>query len=347
MQESNEFSSIEPIAGDAPSERPDAFQSANENSASQNTVSPNFVEIYQIPKPVPPPDEEEETEEAGDEELPSAITFAACIKAHDRGEAKEAGTLYYKYQAQLKEEAAAAKQAQERAAEAEKVAREDPAYEGDEEDEECPHDEEPSSQPDLQFAVKIGGVPGKTTELTAIEDLLRIEDEIQSFRFASTKDGVIDLFHTTFGLRWDLGSLYKSLTLPVDIEGYGTTRDLFDEIAGLLQKHVMLPSKECSLLAYWSIATWLTDYLPLLPSIVIRGPASTADLLLRTLAIVCCRPIMLGELRPAILRRLPIAQLRPTLLIREPHLNRYTSALLNASNQPGYLFFNGEDFGQL
>ena len=72
-----------------------------------------------------------------------------------------------------------------------------------------------------------------------------------------------------------------------------------------------------------------------------------ADLLLRTLVAVCRRPVLLGELSPAILRKLPINELTPTLLIREPQFNRYMSALLNASNQPGYLFFSGKTFHQL
>ena len=366
MQESNEFSSIEPIAGEAPSERPDALQSVNENSASQNTVPPNFVEIYHMPVA---PHEEEETDQPVDEEslldaeqmpgkpslpeleqvtqkkepLPSDITQAAIQAAGARGDIARAAELVLQYAEQRRAE----EQAEAMAAEKQRKACEESADQEGEED--LNHDGQsgPERKPVCQYGVKIGGSPKKTTELTAMEDLLRVENEIRSFRFVSAKDGVVDLFHTTFDLQWDLGSLYESLTLPIDVQGYGTTRDLFDEIASLFQMHVSLPRKECSLLAYWSIATWFSDYMPLLPSLVIRGPASTADLLLRTLAAVCCRPILLGELRPTILRKIPIAYLRPTLLIREPHLNRYTSALLNASNQPGYLFFNGEDFGQL
>ena len=354
MQESNEQSSTQPVAGDAPSGCPDALQSVNENSVPQNAVPPNFVEIYQILKPVPPPDEEEETEGAVDEEslldeeetsgeavlqeqkpaekgpLPSQLTYELLRKV---GKGPERDRLITRYASQLEAEQEERRMARDSA---------------DWDDEQASGDGEQSEpEPDYQFGVKIGGVPGKTTEITDMEDPLRVGDEIQSFRFVSAQDGVIDLFHTTFGLRWDLGSLYESLTLPTNIEGYRTTRELFDDIAALLQKHVMLPSKECSLLAYWSIATWFTDYLPLLPNIVVRGPATTADLLLRTLGVVCCRPILLGELRPTILRKIPIACMTPTLLIREPHLNRYSSALLNASTEPGYLFFNGEDFGQL
>jgi hypothetical protein len=109
----------------------------------------------------------------------------------------------------------------------------------------------------------------------------------------------------------------------------------------------MLSRKECSLLAYWAIATWFADRLTGFPSVVISGPVSTADLLLRTLMAVCRRPVLLGELSPAILRKLPIDELTPTLLIREPRLNRQMSALLNASNQPWYLFLSGKTFQRL
>jgi hypothetical protein len=109
----------------------------------------------------------------------------------------------------------------------------------------------------------------------------------------------------------------------------------------------MLPRKESSLLAYWAISTWFTGNLSFFPNVVISGPVSTADLLLRTLMAVCHRPVLLGELSPAVLRKLPINELTPTLLIREPQLSRYMSALLNTSNQPGYLFFSGKTFQQL
>ncbi len=369
MQKSTEPSVTQPVTGEAQSESANAVHSANENSAPQNVVPPNFVEIYQIPKPVASPVEEEETRETVDkakspgeehttgevtpreqeqetpkkEPLPSDITFQTARAAFYRGDVQESIDLVYKFSAQAAAERKAEEMAQARAAE-------DPS--DDQENEEEFAEEEPSEpepEPDYQFGVKIGGSPGKTVGLTEMRDLLRVGGAIQEFRFLSTEDAVIDLFRRSrsfLHLQIALPALYECLILPRNVESFRTTRELFDEIVALLQKHVMLPRKECSLLAYWAIATWFTDYLPLLPNIVISGPASTADLLLRTLEAVCRRPVLLGELSPLILRKLPIAQITPTLLIREAQLNRYTSALLNASAQPGYLFFNGETFEQ-
>lgn len=135
--------------------------------------------------------------------------------------------------------------------------------------------------------------------------------------------------------------------MPSDFESLPTIGKLFEDIAALLHKHVGLPSKDCAILAYWAIATWFPDNLLFFPSVVVSVPATTADALLRTLTAVCRRPVLLGELSPATVRRLPIDKIRPTLLIRESQLSRHTSAMLNASNQPGYLFLAGNTFQQL
>jgi hypothetical protein len=276
-----------------------------------------------------------------EEPVPSQITYEAARKAFARGASQESSDLVQQFARQAATEKEAERQPQARASE---------DSDDQEDDEEFAKEKESEIQPD-QFAVNIGGRPAKTTGLSAMEDLIRRGDVIEAVQYFGAEDGIINQFSQPFELRWDLRSLYEhlyeSLILPAGVEGYSTTQELFDGISALLHKYVMLPSKDCSLLAYWAIATWFTDYLPFLPSVIISGPASTADLLLRTLAAVCRRPVLLGELSPAILRKLPINEISPTLLIREPQLSRYMSALLNASNQPGYLFYSGKTFQQL
>lgn len=335
MTEPTEPALTQPVAGNAQSDPANTVQSQNHNSAPSNVVPANFVEIHLITKPA---SAEEEMAEEGEDETelsPSEITHAAYLAAVDRGNDFEVSRLYAQYQREYEEEQAEKQRAME-------------ADSADQEYEEDFEDEEPSEpEPDYQYGVNIGGRPGKTAGLSEIKDLIRVEDEIYTSRCVSPQDAVINLFHEKFGLGSEFESLGESLILPTGLQTFGTTRELFDDIRGLLQKHVMLPSKECSLLAYWSIATWFTDYLPFLPSIILSGPASTADMLLRTLAAVCHRPVLLAELSPTILRKLPINEITPTLLVREPQLSRYMSALLNASNQPGYLFLTGDGFQQL
>jgi hypothetical protein len=142
-------------------------------------------------------------------------------------------------------------------------------------------------------------------------------------------------------------SLCMSLTLPSAIREYGSTKTLFDSIVALLRNHVPLSEKDCLLVAYWSIATWFLDFLPFLPSLVLTGPALAADRLLRTLVAICRRPWMLADMSSAVLLKLPLSGLRPTLLIRRPQLNGRFAALLDASNQRGYLAYGGQNFHEL
>jgi len=142
-------------------------------------------------------------------------------------------------------------------------------------------------------------------------------------------------------------NLSHSLTLPTRPRGFGSARDLFNSIVALLRNHAMLAERECSLLAYWSMATWFVDFLPFIPALAITGPAFAADLLFRALTAVCRRPVSLADVSPAALRAMPLGELMPTLLIRAPRLSKRLGALLDASNQPGYLVCNGKDFQNL
>jgi hypothetical protein len=141
--------------------------------------------------------------------------------------------------------------------------------------------------------------------------------------------------------------LCNSLILPRNIREYGSTRELVESIVALLRSHTPLAEKDCSLVAYWSIATWFLDFLPFLPSLVITGSALAADRLLRTLGAVCRRPLALADLSSAVLLTLPLNGLKPTLLIRKPQLNKRLAALFDASNQPGYLAGRGKNFTEL
>jgi len=200
------------------------------------------------------------------------------------------------------------------------------------------------------------GIPPQTLVRTPLPDLIRRASDrrIMLALMTPCEDGS---FHGRFGTELEHNArryfvpamplaLCRSLILPSNPQPYRSPRELFDGIFALLQEHVMLPRKECLILTYWSIATWFPDFLPFLPSLVLTGPASAADLLLRTLVAVCRRPVLLADVSPAVLRALPLGELMPTLLIREPQLNKRMAALLDASNQPGYLVRCGKDFQQ-
>jgi hypothetical protein len=137
-----------------------------------------------------------------------------------------------------------------------------------------------------------------------------------------------------------------SLALPSERRGNPEpTRDLFRSIVNLLRKHVRLSFTDECLVANWSMATWFSDLLPFIPSLVITGSPSGADLLLKTLASICRRPLLLGELSPAVLRLLGTLRpkVTPTLLVREPRLSKRVAMWLESSNYRGYLAAWGRD----
>jgi hypothetical protein len=209
-----------------------------------------------------------------------------------------------------------------------------------------------AESPSLQSPVS----PESETRVTPMLDLVRRPEDGKIYvALMEFKDGSIkgqsgsEIQHN--GRRYSVPrlplALSESLILPTLLGKSASARELFDGIVVLLRKHVMLPERECSLLAYWSMATWFVDFLPFLPSVAVTGSATAADLLLRTLVAVCRRPVLLADVNPATLRALPLAELLPTLLIREPQMSKRTAALLDASNQPGYLVCSGDDFQQI
>ena len=370
MPESNEPPVAKPDADEGQWDPASTAQSQHQSSAPESLVPANFVQIIPILKP-PSPEEEESTAEEMEEDTwhetdepslprveyrtpqaqptakkelsPLEITSAEFSKATNDQNAARLNELLPIYMQQFEEKQRAERAARALAEEAEREAR---ALAADQEDvDEFAEEEQPGPEPD-QFKVLKGGHPANTANLTDM-DLIRRRGVIEKVRYASPENGIINQFTSRYELPWDLRPLYESLTLPAGIEGYGTARDLFNGISALLHKHVMFPSKDCSLLAYWALATWFAEAFPSFPCVVISGPAAIADSLLRTLAAVCRRPILLGELSLAIFRKLPINAIRPTLLIREPQLNRYLSLLLNSSNQRGYLFYSGKAFQEL
>jgi hypothetical protein len=200
------------------------------------------------------------------------------------------------------------------------------------------------------------GIPPKRLDPTPLVELIRPELNwrISVALVKTNEDGSVHVgsadgiqqngrFHHMPSMPQEVRS---SLILPNATQDFGSAQELFDSILALLQKHVALPKKECSILTYWSIATWFADFLPFLPSLAITGPASAADLLLRTLVAVCRRPWLLADVSPAVLHLLPLSEVMPTLLIREPQLSKRMAALLDASNQPGYWVRSGKDFRQ-
>lgn len=130
-------------------------------------------------------------------------------------------------------------------------------------------------------------------------------------------------------------SLYRAMRLPSRSAPYGSARGLFAEISDLFKQHLDLPDRESSLLACFSISTWLVDRLPAAPSLTISGPDQELGIdVLRLLSCLCRHPLLLAEVTPVGFRSLPM-QLSLTLLLDQQGLKPNMQRLLRASSQRG------------
>ena len=56
---------------------------------------------------------------------------------------------------------------------------------------------------------------------------------------------------------------------------YGSTRNLFDRVLGLITQHVEIQDTSARLLTYFVFSTWFPDRLSLAPGLAILGPADS------------------------------------------------------------------------
>ena len=132
-----------------------------------------------------------------------------------------------------------------------------------------------------------------------------------------------------------VSSLYRAMRLPSKCTDYGSGRRLFAGITDLFKHHLDLPERESSLLAYFSINTWLADRLPTAPSLSISGPEQELGIdVLRLLSCVCRHPLMLAEVTPGGFRSLPMP-LGLTLLLNQQDLKPSLQRLFRASSYRG------------
>jgi hypothetical protein len=130
-------------------------------------------------------------------------------------------------------------------------------------------------------------------------------------------------------------SLYRATRFPSRCDDYGSARGLFAAITDLFQHHLDSPKRESSLLACFSISTWLPDLLPIAPSLTISGSDQELGIdVLRVLGCVCRHPLMLAEVTPGGFRSLPM-QLSLTLLLNQHGLNPNMQRLFRASSYRG------------
>lgn len=136
----------------------------------------------------------------------------------------------------------------------------------------------------------------------------------------------------------------RAIRFPNEAKDYVSTELLFRNILDVLRRFFPLPDRELNLVAYWVLASWFPDVLPMAPTLVISGPSPAyVARFLRLLKCLCRRGLRLAELNPAGLCALPM-KLQPTLLAEQTTLTRSMAGLFRASSSRGLYITRSGDF---
>lgn len=109
----------------------------------------------------------------------------------------------------------------------------------------------------------------------------------------------------------------QHVRLPTGVAEYGSACALFYQVKNLIDQCVTLPPAHSFVVAMFVVSTWISDRLPVAPYLLVTGlPQSGKSTLLKTLALVCRRPMLVGDITPGGLYQTCL-RLNPTLLIDE------------------------------
>jgi hypothetical protein len=124
--------------------------------------------------------------------------------------------------------------------------------------------------------------------------------------------------------------LTQAVRFPPVSRSYGSVANLVSPIRQVFIRYAGAPADVASVLAAFSMASYVVDCLPTAPTIYLFGPENEVSLVLRLLGCTCRRPVLLGDVDMAALATLP-AQLGATLLVNQRDLGRGITRVLQAS----------------
>jgi len=126
----------------------------------------------------------------------------------------------------------------------------------------------------------------------------------------------------------------RALRLPAHAAPYGTTRDLFNGLCGLFAEYADIPENDAWQIAYFILASFLTERLLTAPFLSLTAPfGAPRNQMLRLLSCLCRRALKLIDVTPTAMCKL--ANLRPTFLFDEPILSQRAERFLYATNSGG------------
>jgi hypothetical protein len=133
-----------------------------------------------------------------------------------------------------------------------------------------------------------------------------------------------------------------AIRIPSKVAGYGSVGQLFSGVLGALAKFSGVPSQDLIAAAFWILASWFPELLPLLPTLIVASPSpADARKFLRLLRCFCRRGVLLTEVNSGGFLTLPMP-LRPTLLLEQAQLDRRMRGLIRAATGGSYVPNRGE-----
>ncbi|MGA8743926.1 MAG: hypothetical protein WB561_22225, partial [Terracidiphilus sp.] len=130
-------------------------------------------------------------------------------------------------------------------------------------------------------------------------------------------------------------SILRAMRLPSGIAKYGSTRELFTAISGLISRATQAGDSVVLPLTFFVFATWLADILPVAPFVwIVTPPTTTAAPLGQLLGLLCRRAFVVSDFSSARFQSLPM-DLQPTLLTEIFQPTRRALSLLRASTRHG------------
>lgn len=133
-------------------------------------------------------------------------------------------------------------------------------------------------------------------------------------------------------------TILGALRLPARAAPYGSTRELFDEIAQLIALYNDLPERFLLQVVYFIFGTWFADRLSIAPFLsIVASATAPRGVLLQLLELFCRRSLLLTAENPVGLWTLPMYW-RPTLLLDAAELSVPVRKFLRASQNQGVRF---------
>ena len=130
-------------------------------------------------------------------------------------------------------------------------------------------------------------------------------------------------------------SLRLSLRIPPGYARYASAQDLFDSVANAFENYSGQSRDTAERLAYFVIASHVTEELNAAPCILLSGSPAEAVLVLRVMATLCRRSLPLVGLTMDALEMLP-RTLRPTILLHAQEQVPLAESLIRVSSLRGF-----------